>query len=66
MERCGHLVIPNLWPEPFGLVGLEAAQYGVPAVSFAVGGIPYALSGPRADDTRGGCYLLGECSPSET
>lgn len=34
------LVVPSVWPEPFGLVGLEAAERGVPAVAFAVGGIP--------------------------
>lgn len=34
------LVIPSVWPEPFGLVGLEAAACGVPAAAFAVGGIP--------------------------
>jgi glycosyltransferase involved in cell wall biosynthesis len=33
------LAMPSLWPEPFGLVGLEAAAMGVPAVAFAVGGI---------------------------
>lgn len=33
------LIVPSLWPEPFGLVGLEAGQYGVPAVAFRVGGI---------------------------
>ena len=33
------LAIPSLWPEPFGLVGLEAAAFGVPAVGFDVGGI---------------------------
>ena len=34
------LVVPSLWPEPFGLVGLEAAAAGVPAAAFATGGIP--------------------------
>jgi glycosyltransferase involved in cell wall biosynthesis len=34
------LVVPSLWPEPFGLVGLEAAAAGVPAIAFATGGIP--------------------------
>jgi glycosyltransferase involved in cell wall biosynthesis len=38
------LVVPSLWPEPFGLVGLEAAAAGLPAVAFAVGGIPDWLS----------------------
>ena len=34
------LVVPSLWPEPFGLVGLEAGGHGVPSAAFAVGGIP--------------------------
>jgi glycosyltransferase involved in cell wall biosynthesis len=33
------LAVPSLWPEPFGLVGLEAAVLGVPAIAFDVGGI---------------------------
>jgi glycosyltransferase involved in cell wall biosynthesis len=33
------LVVPSLWPEPFGFVGPEAGRYGVPAAAFAVGGI---------------------------
>ena len=24
------LVVPSLWPEPYGLVGVEAARRGVP------------------------------------
>jgi glycosyltransferase involved in cell wall biosynthesis len=31
--------VPSTWPEPFGLVGLEAAALGVPAIAFDVGGI---------------------------
>jgi glycosyltransferase involved in cell wall biosynthesis len=34
------LVVPSLWPEPFGMVGIEAARFGVPSAAFAVGGIP--------------------------
>lgn len=34
------LAVPSLWPEPFGLVGIEAGVFGVPAVGYAVGGIP--------------------------
>lgn len=33
------LAVPSVWPEPFGLVGLEAGVAGVPAVAFDVGGI---------------------------
>jgi glycosyltransferase involved in cell wall biosynthesis len=33
------LAVPSLFPEPFGLVGVEAAAHGVPAVAFDVGGI---------------------------
>ena len=33
------LVVPSLWPEPFGLVGPEAGRFGVPAAAFDVGGI---------------------------
>jgi glycosyltransferase involved in cell wall biosynthesis len=33
------LAVPSVWPEPFGLVGLEAGVFGVPSVAFDVGGI---------------------------
>ena len=33
------IVVPSLWPEPFGLVGLEAGTFGVPAIAFDVGGV---------------------------
>ena len=34
------LVVPSVWPEPFGLVGIEAGLQAVPAAAFDVGGIP--------------------------
>jgi glycosyltransferase involved in cell wall biosynthesis len=38
--RGVHLMaVPSTWPEPFGLVGLEAAAFGVPAIAFDVGGV---------------------------
>jgi glycosyltransferase involved in cell wall biosynthesis len=40
LGACDLLVLPSLWPEPFGRVGLEAGLQGVPVVAFAVGGIP--------------------------
>lgn len=39
LRNCDLLVVPSLWPEPFGLVGPEAGQYGVPVAAFDVGGI---------------------------
>lgn len=33
------LVVPSLWPEPFGMVGLEAFSFGVPVVAYRSGGI---------------------------
>jgi glycosyltransferase involved in cell wall biosynthesis len=38
------LVMPSIWPEPFGLVGPEAGLRGLPAAAFDVGGIPEWLS----------------------
>jgi glycosyltransferase involved in cell wall biosynthesis len=40
MREADLLAVPSLWPEPFGLVGIEAGSYGVPAVAYNVGGIP--------------------------
>ncbi|HLG97623.1 MAG TPA: glycosyltransferase family 4 protein [Bryobacteraceae bacterium] len=40
MRQAELLAVPSLWPEPFGLVGLEAGGVGLPAVGFATGGIP--------------------------
>lgn len=40
MRRADLLVVPSVWPEPFGLVGLEAARAALPVAAFAVGGIP--------------------------
>ncbi len=37
--RGALVAVPSVWPEPFGLVGLDAASLGRPAVAFDVGGI---------------------------
>jgi glycosyltransferase involved in cell wall biosynthesis len=38
-QQARVVVVPSVWPEPFGLVGVEALQYGKPVVAFDVGGI---------------------------
>lgn len=52
------LVMPSLWPEPFGQVGPEAGMRGLPAAAFAVGGIPEWLT----DGVNGA--LAGDATPS--
>jgi glycosyltransferase involved in cell wall biosynthesis len=39
LSKADVLAVPSTWPEPFGLVGLEAAALGIPAIAFDVGGI---------------------------
>ncbi|MBD3295849.1 MAG: glycosyltransferase [Candidatus Omnitrophica bacterium] len=38
-SKCPFLVMPSVWPEPFGIAGIEAAAHGRPAIAFDVGGI---------------------------
>ncbi len=43
-ERASIVVVPSHWPEPFGLVGLEAMAHGRPVVATSTGGIPEWLT----------------------
>jgi glycosyltransferase involved in cell wall biosynthesis len=38
-EAASVVAVPSVWPEPFGLTGLEGGAYGAAAVGFDVGGI---------------------------
>jgi glycosyltransferase involved in cell wall biosynthesis len=37
--QANMVVVPSVWPEPFGSVGLEAMQHGLPVIAFDSGGI---------------------------
>lgn len=39
MTAAHLLAFPSLWPEPFGIVGVEAGHFGLPAVAFDAGGV---------------------------
>ncbi|HEX5851765.1 MAG TPA: glycosyltransferase family 4 protein, partial [Solirubrobacteraceae bacterium] len=39
LADASTVVVPSLWPEPFGLVGIEALAAGRPVVASATGGI---------------------------
>jgi glycosyltransferase involved in cell wall biosynthesis len=39
LRRASAVALPSLWPEPFGLVGLEAGALGVPAIAVDAGGV---------------------------
>ena len=39
MREADVLAVPSVWPEPFGLVGIEAGCVGLPAAAFDVGGV---------------------------
>jgi glycosyltransferase involved in cell wall biosynthesis len=40
LRRSRIVVVPSRWPEPFGIVGIEAMGHARPVVASAVGGIP--------------------------
>jgi glycogen(starch) synthase len=44
IDTATAVVVPSRWPEPFGLVALQAAQMGRPAIATAVGGLPEVVA----------------------
>lgn len=50
------VVVPSLWPEPFGLVGIEALAAGRPVVASATGGVGDWLD----DGVSGLCVKPGD------
>jgi glycosyltransferase involved in cell wall biosynthesis len=58
MGDADLLVVPSLWPEPFGSVGPAAARHGLPSAAYAVGGIGHWLT----DGLNG--HLAPACPPT--
>lgn len=40
LAEASVVAVPSLWPEPFGLVGIEALAAGRPVIASSTGGIP--------------------------
>ncbi len=53
IDAACAVAVPSLWPEPFGLVGIEAQARGRPAVAYDVGGIGDWIGGAGIAVKRG-------------
>jgi glycosyltransferase involved in cell wall biosynthesis len=47
-ERCLAGVVPSVWPEPFGIVVIEAMSRGRPVIGARIGGIPEIVEDGRS------------------
>lgn len=62
MARSQALLMPIDWPEPFGLVAIEAMACGTPVLAFRCGSMPEVVddgvSGVLVEDLAGACASL--------
>lgn len=58
IDDADAVAVPSLWPEPFGLVGIEAQARGRPAVAYRVGGIGEWIGGAGIAVRRGDEHAL--------
>ncbi|MGD1059314.1 MAG: glycosyltransferase [Solirubrobacteraceae bacterium] len=58
LANASVVVIPSLWPEPFGLVGIEALAAGRPVIASATGGVEDWLD----DGVSGLCVKPGDAA----
>lgn len=71
LSRCGLVVMPSIFPEPFGKSGIDALAHGRPVVAFAVGGIPDWLHDGvngylvRPKDVQGLAARIGQLAQDE-
>ncbi len=55
LDQARAVAVPSIWPEPFGMMGIEAYARGRPVAAYAVGGIPEwvgdaGIAVPRGDE----------------
>jgi glycosyltransferase involved in cell wall biosynthesis len=55
MEECEMLIFPSIYPEAFGISGIEAMMHGKPVIAFNVGGVSTWLK----DNETG--FLIERC-----
>jgi glycosyltransferase involved in cell wall biosynthesis len=61
MRKADLLLMPSLWAEPFGLLGIEAGCVGLPAAGYAVGGIPdWLVPGKTGESGSSGQMVVAE------
>ncbi len=56
LAQASVVALPSLWPEPFGLVGIEALSAGRPVIASATGGVEDWL----VDGVSGLCVAPGD------
>jgi len=62
LEYNAHrvLVVPSLWPEPFGIVALEGAACGCRIIGSDQGGLPEAIGPCGVTFPNGDAYVLAD------
>ena len=51
-QQADFVVMPSMWPEPFGLVGLESFRAGAPVIAYQTGGM-----GEWLQDGKNGLFV---------
>lgn len=69
IDRARIVAVPSLWPEPFGLTGIEGHARGRPAVAFDVGGVTEWMDGGgiavKRDDVQALAHAIEHITDSE-
>ena len=61
MRKADLLLMPSLWAEPFGLLGIESGCVGLPAAGYAVGGVSdWLIPGETGESGSPGRMIVAE------